>query len=33
MEVNKMGSGVVNRANKHGVASLSYTPKTGTPAT
>ena len=32
-EVNKMGSGVVNRANKHGVASLSYTPKTGTPAT
>ena len=32
-EVNKMGSGVVNRANKHGVASLSYTPKTRTPAT
>lgn len=32
-EVNKMGNGVLNRANKHGVASLSYTPKTGTPAT
>ena len=32
-EVNKMGSGVVNRANKHGVASLSYTPKTFTAAT
>ena len=33
MEVNKMGNGILNRANKHGVASLSYTPKTGTPAT
>ena len=33
MEVNKMGNGILNRANKHGIASLSYTPKTGTPAT
>ena len=33
MEVNKMGNGVLNRANKHGVASLSYTPKTFTAAT
>ena len=33
MEVNKMGNGILNRANKHGVASLSYTAKTGTPAT
>jgi len=32
-EVNKMGNGVLNRANKHGVASLSYTPKTFTAAT
>ena len=33
MEVNKMGNGIVNRANKHGVASLSYTAKTFTAAT
>jgi len=33
MEVNKMGNGILNRANKHGVASLSYTPKTFTAAT
>ena len=33
MEVNKMGSGILNRANKHGIASLSYTPKTFTAAT
>ena len=33
MEVNKMGNGVLNRANKHGIASLSYTEKTFTAAT
>ena len=33
MEVNKMGNGILNRANKHGVASLSYTAKTFTAAT
>ena len=33
MEVNKMGNGVLNRANKHGIASLSYTAKTFTAAT
>ena len=33
MEVNKMGNGILNRANKHGVASLSYTHKTFTAAT
>ena len=32
MEVNKMGNGVLNRAKKHGIASLSYTPKTFTAA-
>ena len=32
MEVNKMGNGILNRANKHGIASLSYTPKTFTAA-
>jgi len=32
-EINKMGNGVLNRANKHGIASLSYTPKTFTAAT
>ena len=31
-EVNKMANGVVNRANKHGIAGLSYTPKTFTKA-
>ena len=33
MEVNKMDNGILNRANKHGIASLSYTPKTFTAAT
>ena len=33
MEVNKMGNGILNRANKHGIASISYTPKTFTAAT
>ena len=33
MEVNKMGNGILNRAHKHGIASLSYTPKTFTAAT
>ena len=33
LEVNKMGNGILNRANKHGIASLSYTPKTFTAAT
>ena len=33
MEVNRMGNGILNRANKHGIASLSYTPKTFTAAT
>ena len=33
MEVKKLGNGILNRANKHGVASLSYTPKTFTAAT
>tara|TARA_R110001599_G_scaffold300065_2_gene505143 strand:- start:348 stop:596 length:249 start_codon:yes stop_codon:yes gene_type:complete len=32
-EVNKMGNAIVNRANKHGIASLSYTAKTFTKAT
>ena len=32
-EINKMTSSIVNRANDHGRASLSYTPKTFTPAT
>ena len=31
-EINKMGNGVLNRANKHGIANLSYTPKTFTAA-
>ena len=33
LEVNKMGNGILNRANKHGIASLSYTAKTFTAAT
>ena len=33
LEVNKVGNGILNRANKHGRASLSYTPKTFTAAT
>ena len=33
LEVNKMGNNILNRANKHGIASLSYTPKTFTAAT
>jgi len=32
-EINKMTSSIVNRANDHGRASLSYTPKTFTAAT
>ena len=32
MEVNRMGNGILNRANKHGIASLSYTAKTFTEA-
>ena len=31
-EVNKFGNVILNKANKQGVASLSYTPKTFTPA-
>ena len=31
-EVNKMGNGIASRANKHGIASLSYTSKTFTKA-
>ena len=33
LQVNKMANGVLNVANKHGIASLSYTPKTFTAAT
>ena len=33
VEVNKMGNDIVKRANIHGIASLSYTPKTFTAAT
>ena len=33
MEVNRAGNSILNRANKHGIASLSYTPKTFTAAT
>ena len=32
-QINKMGNSILNVANKHGVASLSYTPKTFTAAT
>ena len=32
-QINKMGNGILNVANKHGIASLSYTPKTFTAAT
>ena len=32
-QINKMGNGILNVANKHGKASLSYTPKTFTAAT
>ena len=32
-QINKMGNGILNVANKHGIASLSYTPKTYTAAT
>ena len=31
-EINKMGNGVLNRANKQGIATLSYEPKTFTAA-
>ena len=33
LQVNKMANSVLNTANKHGIASLSYTPKTFTAAT
>ena len=33
LQVNKMGNNILNTANKHGIASLSYTPKTFTAAT
>ena len=33
LQVNKMANSVLNIANKHGIASLSYTPKTFTAAT
>ena len=33
LQVNKMGNSILNVANKHGIASLSYTPKTFTAAT
>ena len=32
-QINKMGNSILNTANKHGIASLSYTPKTFTAAT
>ena len=32
-QINKMGNGILHSANKHGIASLSYTPKTFTAAT
>ena len=32
-QINKMGNGIIHTANKHGIASLSYTPKTFTAAT
>ena len=32
-QINKMGNSILNVANKHGIASLSYTPKTFTAAT
>ena len=32
-QINKMGNSILNVANKHGVASLAYTPKTFTAAT
>ena len=32
-QINKMGNGIIHAANKHGIASLSYTPKTFTAAT
>ena len=33
LQVNKMANSILNVANKHGIASLSYTPKTFTAAT
>ena len=33
LQINKMGNSILNVANKHGIASLSYTPKTFTAAT
>jgi len=33
LQVNKMGNSILNTANKHGKATVSYTPKTFTAAT
>jgi hypothetical protein len=33
LQINKMGNSILSVANKHGIASLSYTPKTFTAAT
>ena len=33
LQINKMGNGILNVANKNVIASLSYTPKTFTAAT
>ena len=33
VQINKMANGIIHTANKHGIASLSYTPKTFTAAT
>jgi len=32
-QINRMGNRIIHTANKHGIASLSYTPKTFTAAT
>ena len=33
LQINKMGNSILNVANKHGKATVSYTPKTFTAAT
>ena len=33
LQINKMGNSILNVANKHGKAAVSYTPKTFTAAT
>ena len=33
LQINKMGNSILNTANKHGIARLSYTPKTFPAAT